>query len=63
MSPIGGTFTPTLGAANCTLPHDATEEEIAEAVKEMNEMRSHMISMEAKFPGLEMSVDLKGERL
>ena len=63
MSPLSGTFKLSLGAATCTLPHDATPEEIAEAVEEMNKMRNHMLSIEEKFLGLNMSIDLQAEHL
>lgn len=61
MRPLAGTFTLKAGAATCTLPHDATQEEIAEAVEEIDRIRTHMAAMEEKWPWLNISVDLSPE--
>ena len=57
--PIAGTFTIRLGAACCTLPYDATPEEVTETVEELGQIDNHISVMKKNWPHLnEVTADV-----
>lgn len=56
--PIGGTFTLVYGDAKCTLPHDATEEEVREAVEEIGKINIRIERMKMNWPMLGVTANL-----
>jgi hypothetical protein len=50
--PISGTFTLTDQHATCVLPYDATDEEIKEAVAELDKVSQRIEAMKKSWPHL-----------